>query len=226
MQRTLRLLLCVHINKPTTNEIFPMKKNPLLRLIVIVAILSITACASSKPVQLWQDPGFKKPVEKILVIAAIQRSTQRRVYEDLFEKPISNLDVEVVPSYTIATTEVSISPKSLKSAISRENLEGILVTRLMGFDEEQEYQPPNEQEHYQDYNAYYKYALKRSDSKLLRGFNSLMLETCLFDAKSGQLIWFMQSETIERSIPRHMLQDQITLTVLKMAESGVIPNTP
>ena len=226
MQQTLRLLLCFRVNKPTTNEIIPMKQNPLLRLIVIVAILSITACASSKPVQLWQDPGYNGPVDKLLLIAAIQRSTQRRVYEDLFEKPISEFDVEVIPSYTIATTEISVSPKSIKSVISRENLGAVLVTRLMGFDEKKKYQPPNEQEHYQDYNTYYEYALEKSDSRKLRGFNSLMLETCLFDARSGRLIWSMQSETIERSVPRHMLQDQITLTIIKMAESGMIPYTP
>ena len=226
MQQTLRLLLCFHDNIPTTNEVNPMKQISLLRLILILTMLSIAACATSKPVQLWQDPGYGEPVDKLLVIAAIQRSTQRRVYEDLFDRTLSGFDVETIASYTVATTEIRPSPQSIKSAISRENLGAVLVTRLMGFDEKEKYQPPNKQEHYRDYDTYYAYALEQAESGSLRGFNSLMLETCLFDAESGRLIWSMQSETIERSVPRHMLQDQITLTVIKMAQGGMIPLTP
>ena len=202
-----------------------MKQNSLSRLFMLVTVLSIAACATSKPAQVWQDPGYSGSADNLMIMATNQRSTQRRVYEDLFDKTISAFDVETVTSYSVANTELSLSPRTIKSAILRENLNAILVIRLKGFDEKEKYKSPNESEHYKDYNTYYEYAKEQSESVGLRRFNAFMLETCLFDAGSGQLIWSMQSETIERSVPRNKLQDQITLTVIKMAKDGMIPLT-
>ena len=176
--------------------------------------------------QAWKDPGHNQTVDNMLVIAGFQRSTQRRVIEDLFIENISGFEVETIASYTLATTGINVSRSELQSAVQRNNLNGILILRLMGHNEKEKYQTPDQLEHFQNYDIYYQFVLEEAESGIIRRSKNLVLETSLFDPVSGQLIWSAQSELIERSAPRHLLQNQIAYAIVKMAEDGAIPLNP
>ena len=50
----------------------------------------------------------------------------------------------------------------------------------------------------------------------------LRLETNLYDTATQQLVWSMQSESIEPSTPRDVIETQINLTIATLAERGKI----
>ena len=204
-----------------------MTINALKRITGLFLIMLLSACATSnKPMQVWKNPTQDQAVDRVLVIAAIQRSTQRRVFEDLFIENISGFDVEATASYSLATTGISISRSSIEQAVRRDRLGGILILRLMGYDEKEKYQTPDALEHFRNYDSYYEFVLEEAESGAVRRFRTLMLETSLFDSRSGQLVWSARSELIERSAPRHLIQEQIAFAIIRMAEDGVIPLNP
>ncbi|MEM7563586.1 MAG: hypothetical protein AAF353_11135 [Pseudomonadota bacterium] len=196
------------------------------RIAGLLLILLLAGCAASKPMQAWKNPGHSQTADNLLVIAAFQRSTQRRVIEDLFIENISGFEVETTASYSLATTGINVSRSAIQTAVQRDKVNGILILRLMGHNDKEKYQTPDKLEHFQHYSTYYQFVLDEAESGIIRRSKNLLLETSLFDPVSGKLIWSAQSELIERSAPRHLLQEQIAYAIVKMAEDGAIPLNP
>ena len=189
--------------------------------LVLLALLS-SACATTRPMMEWRDEGFTQPFDSILVIAAIERSTRRRVFEDMFVQALADTEVTVIPSYRLMTTGTTISQESVEAAIKGQNIDAVLVTRLLGVKEEEVYKPPSSYDHHRSYYRYYSHSLEQSNPASYRKYKILTLETDLYDTASQKLVWSMQSESIEPSTPRNLIEEQIALTIEKLGENGFI----
>ncbi len=53
-------------------------------------------------------------------------------------------------------------------------------------------------------------------------YRTVVLETNLYDIASRELVWSMQSKTMDASRPRHVIEDQIKLTISTLAKRGLI----
>lgn len=187
-----------------------------------LAALVLGGCATTRPVHEWRSEGFTGSIDTVLVIAAVKRSTQRRVFEDLFADALASHGVTATPSYTLMTSEVEISRETVERAIRGQNIDAVLVTRLLGVEEVETYQPPTVL-YYGSYDSYYHHALTEVSPGYYRRYKVLTLETTLYDTASEELIWSMQSEAIEPSTPRTLLEDQINLTIERLAAQGLLP---
>ena len=103
------------------------------------------------------------------------------------------------------------------------SIDAVLVTRLLGVEEKTSYQPPTAHLHYGSYDQYYRHALTEVSPGYYRRFSVLTIESTLYDTRSGELIWSMQSESIEPSTPRPVIEDQIDLTIERLAAQGLLP---
>jgi len=52
----------------------------------------------------------------------------------------------------------------------------------------------------------------------------LTLETNLYDTASRQLIWSMQSESLDSSTPQEVIDEQIVLSVERLVAKGLLPS--
>jgi len=199
--------------KPTT---------PFRTILFVFTALVLSACATKRPVMEWQDEGFSAALDNILIIAAIERSTRRRVYEDEFVDALAALKVEATPSYELMTTSMTISRETVEAAIKGQDINAVLVTRLLGVKEEEVYHPPTYYDHHRSYHGYYTHALESDNRAYYRRFKVLTLETNIYDATTKELVWSMQSESIEPSTPRHLIAEQITLTIQTLQARGLI----
>ncbi len=188
-----------------------------------LAVLVLGGCATTRPIHEWRSDGFTGTLDSVLVIAAIERSTQRRVYEDLFTEALASRGVKVTPSYTLMTSSTEISRATVEAAIRGRDIDAVLVTRLLGVDEVETYQPPTARVYYRSYHSYYNHALTEVSPGYYRRYRVLTLETTLYDTASGELAWSMQSEAIEPSTPRPVIEDQIALTVERLVAQGLLP---
>ena len=195
---------------------------PIRVVLFVFTALMLSACATKRPVIEWQDESFSAAFDNILIIAAIERSTRRRVYEDEFVEALEALKVEATPSYELMTTSMTISRKSVEAAIKGQNIDAVLVTRLLGVKEEEVYQPPTYYDHHRSYHHYYTHALENDNRAYYRRFKVLTLETNIYDAATKELVWSMQSEGIEPSTPRNVIQEQIALTIQTLLARGLI----
>ncbi len=53
-------------------------------------------------------------------------------------------------------------------------------------------------------------------------YRTVVLETNLYDIASRELVWSMQSKTMDDSQPRNAIEDQIKLTISTLAKRGLI----
>lgn len=199
-----------------------MTQRYIYSIALLIFALLLGGCATTRPVHEWRNQGFAGSIDSVLVIAAVKRSTQRRVFEDLFAETLATHGVTATPSYTLMTSEAEISRETVERAIRGRNIDAVLVTRLLGVDEVETYQPPTVL-YYGSYDSYYHHALTEVSPGYYRKYKVLTLETTLYDTASEQLIWSMQSEAIEPSTPRTLLEDQINLTIERLAAQGLLP---
>ena len=191
-------------------------------LFLALVVLLSSACAATRPVMEWRDEGLAGPYKNLVVIAAIERSTRRRVFEDMFVQELEGTDVDVIQSYTLMTTDVAVSRETVEAAIKGKNIDAVLVTRLLGVKEEEVYKPPSQYDHHGNYYRYYSHSLEQSNPSNYRRYKILTLETDLYDTATQQLVWSMQSESIEPSTPRNLIEDQIALTIEKLNQQGLL----
>jgi hypothetical protein len=200
-----------------------MKSTTPIRVILFVfTALVLSACATKRPAMEWRDEGYSAALDNILIIAAIERSTRRRVYEDEFVEALEAIKVEATPSYELMTTSMTISRETVEAAIKGQNIDAVLVTRLLGVKEEEVYHPPTHYDHHRSYHRYYTHALESDNRAYYRRFKVLTLETNIYDAATKELVWSMQSESIEPSVPRNLIEEQIALTIQTLQARGLI----
>jgi hypothetical protein len=190
-------------------------------LVLTAALLA--ACASDpKPVGEWREPAFTGKVSNVLVIGVTSRSTRRRVFEDLFVQALASHDVLAIPSYELITSTQELSRETVLAAIEGRDIDGILVTRMVGVREEEVYKAPPDYDHYRDFQGYYDFALQQNNHSYYAQFRVLTLETNLYETISRTLVWSMKSEVVDSSQPRHLIEAQIKLTLDHLKKQGLI----
>ncbi len=188
--------------------------------------LILGACASTRPILEWRDEGFSGQLNHILVIAAMDEVTHRHSIEDGYVEALTAIPVTAVPSYTLIDNDLELSRETVDAAIEGQGFDAVLVTRLLGVEEVEEYQPPVTYDHYRSYHRYYQRSLDYSSPGYYRKYKILRLETNLYDTATQELIWSMQSETIDPSAPQDVIKAQIILTIERLTQAGLIAAKP
>ena len=102
----------------------------------------------------------------------------------------------------------------------------VLVTRLAGITEKEVYRQPDNQDENMTYFTYYDKAFQQSNDGYYDQYKVVTLETRLYDTQSGELVWSMQSETMDVSRSRQVVEDQIELTISILDKRGLIKAAP
>ncbi len=211
-------------------------------IFLALVICLLTACANSTPKPLipWQNSQYSGEINNLLIVAAISRSTQRRVWEDLYVTAFADTQTNPIPSYQKATISLNLSRRDFESAIISSQLDTVLMTRLIGvadpnrsnsetsapaelnLEATNQASPSSIKNPDEDYLVYYETALAEANSSYYRKFRELALEVKLYDAKTRRVIWSIQSSPIERTVPRNLLEQHIGIILKYLAASGLI----
>ena len=132
------------------------------------------------------------------------------------------MQVSATPSYRLITTSVNLTREVVEDAIKGQGIGAVLVTRLAGVKEKEVYNQPNNRDENLSYFIYYDNALQQANDGYYAQFRMITLETNLYDTQSGELVWSMQSETMDASQPRQVIEDQIELTIKTLAKRDLI----
>ncbi len=190
-------------------------------LTLALTAVVIAACAASKPIGEWRNQGYSGELNEFLVIAFSTRSTRRRVFEDKFVEVLAIFDTAALPSYQLVTSTPILPRDTIAKAVRARNLDAVLITRLVGVQKDAAYVPPPEQDHYRHFRDYYDFVVKETQGYPPR-YRELALETTVYDAVSGDLVWSMQSVPMEASLPRHVIEEQILSTIDGLRKQGLL----
>jgi hypothetical protein len=206
-------------------------------LIAIIAVSSLTACSTTQTniPQSWRNPGYEQTVfKKLFVIGVAENQENRQAFEDAFAKAIVNAGGAAQASWGVLPQSTQLSEEQIRGAIEGGDFDGVLITRLLSIDKDQEYVPGSTYNNprtsyyaagygYGYYGFYGTTYVKVHEPGYFKTSTTFRLETNLYSVATSGLVWSGQSETVNpESIPD--ARDSMTAAVAKkLKEEKLIP---
>ena len=205
-------------NRPTS-----ISRTALLGIAVLAACGTVTKIPNA-----WRNPAHEgMPFQKIFVIGVGKNEGNRRLFEDRFAAVLSGQGGVASPSYGALAQSERLTEEQVRGAIEGGGYDGVIVSRLLGVEEETEYVPPRTYTAPRRYGGYYNYYGTTWDTVHEPGYFTthtiVRLETNLHDVGTGELAWSGQSETFDPSSLTDII-DSVTQAVAKrLGEERLIP---
>ena len=201
------------------------------RILVIVAMAfaaTLVACASTSLDGVWMDPEYAvEGMDNFMVVAIADNSGNRRLYETEMTTKLQSKKVRAIPSYTVVADGQDISEESLHPILIQNEVDAIIVTRVLSVDTSTDYVPgstyvvPNS--YYGGFYGYYSrsYAVV-SDPGYYTENTTVLLETNVYDVANSKLIWSGVSRTYNPSNTSSAINEITSLIVDSMNKDGLL----
>ncbi len=200
------------------------------RILIIAAIcLSalLVSCSPTQTIAEWRDETINQRYRNILIVGVSREVILRRLFEENFVNKLKQMSVNATTSFSIMLSEQKISKQTVKAAIQGRRFDGVLVTHLLGVEEKEVYHPPRYRPiRVPYYRHYYRYYSRVFDYVYEPGYYQrykvVKLETNLYDADTEEIVWSMQSHTIDGDKPEHVINSVIKKTLKMMQKQRLI----
>ena len=155
-------------------------------LIIFAALVGTAACSTTKVTSTWTNPeGPANPIKKVLVVGAVRDEAAKRRLEDQLVTELAKKGVTALPSHRFETAGKPLDRDAIKAIAGRERCDSVLVSRYVGTERSLDYVPSVT---YYDYLAGPGYYEETENVKL---------ETRLFSADDGHLLWVASTSTVD-----------------------------
>jgi hypothetical protein len=189
----------------------------------------------------WVSPGLatKAKVQKVLVVAALRDSSQRRLLEDRVAETLGAAGVKGVQSYTLLPDGGSLSEAQLREAVAKAAASHVLISSVTGTTTNVTITQPvlmgpgwgpgwgtgwaSMGPGWGGMTTYHSMAWSRSITPDVRTTNNLHGDTRLFDAASSEVVWSAATTTVTGwdSVPS-MIDQFSRLIVDALRKDGVV----
>ena len=201
-------------------------------ILVVITTLFLVACSSTKMVTEWHEKDYQDgQLNRFLVIGAINSDLYRRAYEDAMVEKFQENGIEAVSSYTLmATLEEYDDEEKLKKAVSATRADGVIVARLIDFDESEQYIPPSYdvspslamgmgRGYYNSYHmgvhASYRPGYTQTTTKIRIGSEA-------FSADDEKLIWAVETESFNPNTYQSVINKLADITMSSLRKNGFV----
>ncbi len=195
-----------------------MNKDPVkgLGYLLFVAFL-IISCAGTEILQTQVDDAYKgKPVSNILVIAITGNEHNRRTYEKKFVARLKSVGVDAVASEEAVPMppDLQLKKETILNAVKQYENDAVIITQLIGKEKEDVYTRGGAVRI-----GFFSYA---RDPGYSSTSTTVRLETNLYDAKTGKLIWSGTSKTMSKDSTDHIMNDEIKAVINNWQKNKII----
>jgi len=208
--------------------------------IFIIAAAALAACSKTKTSipQSYRNPGYEQTVfKKLFVIGVAENQESRQAFEDAFAKAITDEGGAAQSSWSVLPQGEQLTEDEIRAAMAAGNFDGVLITRLLSVDKDQEYTPAStynnpRTRYYSGGGGMYGYGFygfygttyaQVHEPGYFETSTTIRLETNLYSAANDGLVWTGQSDTVDpESIPD--ARESMTMAVAKkLKEEKLIP---
>lgn len=205
--------------------------SPVRWLTVVVMLLLISGCSSTKLIQSWHEPTFSGPAPKnILIMGLFHDPLDRRFFEDEFADKFHAAGTQAIPSYTlIPNPEDYDEEQEVAAAVKQAGVDAVLIAELKAVDKEEKYVPPRMEwvtgpsyygggfygHYYQSYQTVYRPGYKKLDT-------IARVETRLYTTADNKLIWAGKTESMNPSSARSAIKEIARTLTSDMKQRGVL----
>lgn len=200
----------------------------------------LAACSTTTTTisQSYRNPGYEQTVfKKLLVIGVAEDQEGRRAFEDAFAGAINAQGGVASASSEQLPKSEQLSEDEVRSAVEAGGFDGVLITRLLAVDKQQQYTPASTYNNprtryyagggglygYGFYGFYGTTYTQVHEPGYFETSTTIRLETNLYSVATDSLVWTAQSDTVDpTSIPD--IRESMTAAVAKkLKEEKLIP---
>jgi hypothetical protein len=205
------------------------KKICLMSLLVMIAAVQLSACASTSMTAVWKDQAYTGRPHKALVILVARKPLLIRVFEDEFVRQLKARGVDAVPGYSLLPTDRKLEKEEIQAAVEKIQADALFITRLVDKQSYETYYPGS---------VYVTHAGPRGPGwggYYARGYTTyqatpgytvqqevLHVETQLYDVKTEQLIWSVMTETLTGGAPESEVKDFVKVIMKSLTSNGLV----
>jgi len=199
-------------------------------LLVSFVMGSCSAAKTSKstiPVS-SRSQGYEGVVfRNLLVIGVGENENTRRLFEDAFAKTLAEHGARAQPSWTHLPQSTLLTETELEAVVQGGGFDGVLITRLLGVDEEEEYVEGRSysKRHalYPHYKGYYRGAYEVvHEPGYFTSKKTYRLETNLYAVSDSSLVWSGQSDTVDPDSMDEGISSMTEAVAKKLEEERLI----
>ncbi|WP_186757909.1 hypothetical protein [Echinicola salinicaeni] len=188
----------------------------------ILFLLLMMACSSSTSiVSSWKEPGANTQntkFSKILAVVMASTESARRQAEDELarENPI------FVPSYQVLNSkEVSMDKEKSGDILKDQNIDGVLILKLVDKEKTQNYVPGSYTGGY--YGRYSYYWGGYYDPGYYQENTNYLIEVSLYSLEKNELVWSGISSTVNPSSVEKTVKNILNESYKQMRVDGFLP---
>ena len=177
----------------------------------------IISCAGTELTQKQFDDAYKgKPVSDILVIAVTGNEHNRRSYEKKFVAHLKSAGVDAIASEEVIPmpADLKLKTETILDAVNQYKNDAVIITQLIGKEDKDIHTrgPATRM-------GFFRYS---RDPGYSSTSTTVRLETNLYDAKTGKLIWSGNSKTLSNDSTDHIINDVIKAVINDLKTNKLI----
>lgn len=219
----------------------------LRRCLLIAAAVLLAGCSSTTLSGSWKSPDFQGKVNTIYLVGVSNNETNRRMFETQFALELTVYGVTGIPSYKDLPDAQGVGKEVIEARMKKSGADSMLITRLVGTRTEEVVTPGRISEyrlspyrshgyprsyaypyapapHYRYWGGYYDRCCSELiyEPPMVTRYEVATIEANLYEARSGELIWSAQLETVIESDLEEMVADFIKTVSRELRQQGLI----
>lgn len=206
--------------------------------VVLTGIL-MAGCSSTTLTGSWRNPEYTRQINKIYIVGVSRQETRRRIFEDAFGEQLRQYGVQSIPSYRDLPEAETADRKSIDTRVQANGVDAVLLTRILDQRTEKVVNPGrisgysmaprygygayDPLPHYRRYDSYYdrRYEMTYEPATVSK-FEVITLESNLYSAATGELIWSAQLETVVEGTMQQLIEDFVRTVIRDLGNQGLI----
>jgi hypothetical protein len=184
------------------------------------ALVAALACSSTKLVSTFEAPGFSGgPFRKLMVVGLGASEGGRASFENAVADKLAAQGVLGVASGNVIVAAEDLSRDAVRGWVEKDGYDAVLVTRLVDTKKETSYRPPT----YTDFYGYWgHYGSYVTSPGYVLETTTVMIETTLFDAASGKVVYSAESESFQPRSRDEVIHELVPLLVGDLTQRGLL----
>lgn len=197
-------------------------------LLLAACLLLAGGCASTKLTNVWRDASYSNGVFRTVLVMGVSEETGiRRIFEDEFAAKLRSVGVTAIPSYTLIPQDGPADRATLDAAIAKARAQGVLATRLLKVERHTQYSPGSVMAvpavgYHRNFHGYYSSVWVGYTPPQRHDYEIVVLETNLWRAEKGELVWSGTTESFAPSGLRRATQEFADVIIKALREQQLI----
>lgn len=201
---------------------------------LILGGILLPGCSSTTLSGSWKNPDYIGQVKKVYIVGVSKQETNRRIFEDEFNRQLSVHGVTGLSSYKEMPDSAKVDEAKIAKSIRDNGADSVLMTNVTGKRTEEVVNPGrvtsyNTGPYYggrsynRNYGSYYNQSRTVTyEPATISQFTIVNVEANLFDAKTKELIWSAQLETVVENDIQTLINDFVETVIKDMSSKGLI----